>query len=801
MEPEERRQRLSRSPSNVSKVKPKKARLTVGSSSSTKSSSGLTLLEKDIPASQRTASLKDETRVSEDSGNATTTTGGSSSTTKVAGLSEAMATPQAYGQMTAVTCVLSDDEPMSSPSLPVANEFAVIEGTSPSAPSKEPRPKTKKRMPGRSKSGLKVPETPSTILEGSDLDRPGDEPAFVFPTPSTASSFVAVASVASVASKAAAKRKPSKKKVDSRSTSKRAEVPAASSERPAEAVLSDDGADVEEGYARPVGSCPRLSETAKPVMVGHSSNAAVEDASNSFANGVPKPEAKPVDEVIPRLYSDALQDDYTGVDSQTLNCDPTAKLLGNGHSKEVHWRQDPDSIHCISKAFDGVVDCEEVDEAPIIPRLCGEKRSVRFGDTDMAVNEWGGKIGDRLHRSARSVRTQLDFRHHMVAVKNELQLMRKDGVVRRHYAKKCGGGVVFLTAIAVLLTVVFLQVGSAIGKTLMTYHDHPLIGDPQFLPFFYYGACLHLQESFGSTLSELETFNALNGFQQVEFPAVGDGRTVSALWFPNVRSAPRIVLAHGIEGNNLANAVQTAAYFLRSVGFSVLVPNLRNHAGTGKLGYFQDKTKKWQHQSYDVRGALNAVLLDDLGILNVGPAAPGTVGVMGFDFGSLAAQIAFGQEPSVAALLSDGGVSSVKSLFEYWVQEASGHWPSGLFMAQAVGQCSEVSGTNCDIDTAENLDSLTARGSSGAVGIIHSADDTVVPREQGKRLAEAVAGQFPTTEWYPEFRTEDENCKGRREVWLDRPAEYKSFLCNFFATIFDRQGSTRCVGLDAPPGR
>merc|ERR1719272_558599 len=101
-------------------------------------------------------------------------------------------------------------------------------------------------------------------------------------------------------------------------------------------------------------------------------------------------------------------------------------------------------------------------------------------------------------------------------------------------------------------------------------------GNPGYLVDFLGGKCLYLKDAFGKRLAHMEALNKKRGWQQVVFPSRGDMRGTDALYFPSQRpgASPRVVLVHGIAANFLDGTVQTAAFYLRRLNISSLVPNL-----------------------------------------------------------------------------------------------------------------------------------------------------------------------------------------------------------------------------------
>eukprot|EP00747_Dinoflagellata_sp_TGD_P115045 gnl/TRDRNA2_/TRDRNA2_172057_c0_seq1.p1 gnl/TRDRNA2_/TRDRNA2_172057_c0~~gnl/TRDRNA2_/TRDRNA2_172057_c0_seq1.p1 ORF type:complete len:526 (+),score=61.58 gnl/TRDRNA2_/TRDRNA2_172057_c0_seq1:57-1580(+) len=353
--------------------------------------------------------------------------------------------------------------------------------------------------------------------------------------------------------------------------------------------------------------------------------------------------------------------------------------------------------------------------------------------------------------------------------------------------------------VTVLVIIVVVGVGNTVGDEFMLFDDLIQRGNPGYLVDFFGGHCRHHKDAFAALLFELESYNLRMRWLEVSFLSRLDSRRVDALYFPSaVLGAPRVVLAHGIRASNLDSTVQAAAYFLRHMNISVLVPNLRNHGGYGGF----NSVMIWKHQSRDLLGAWDYAVADPDGLLG-GPVERRSVGLYGFEFGGLAALTAFGAEPEVPALLLDGAVHDVqdmlRSRIETWVP-AFLEW---AFFGQAWSRCEALAEQELDEDT-RRLDGRGA-GVDGFVGIIHSLDDQFVPRRQRDLLLDSLrahGGRLDfSMQWYP-VSTETGSCVHKRAMHLDHPWEYWRFLCRFWATAFSSSvlSIDRCSDPGAPPG-
>lgn len=350
-------------------------------------------------------------------------------------------------------------------------------------------------------------------------------------------------------------------------------------------------------------------------------------------------------------------------------------------------------------------------------------------------------------------------------------------------------------AVIVLLTIAFITftivLGNSIGNEFMVIEDELLRGDPSYLPDFFAKKCLRLKKHFAPVLERLETYNKDKGWRRVVFPSRGDAREVEALYFPSTTGSARVVLGHSLGTNFLHHSVQTAAYFLRAMNISVLVPNLRNHGGNGT----GELKKEWRGQFKDILGAWDYAVADPKRELD-GQVNASRVGLMGFEFGGLAVQTAFGMEPRIPAMLLDGSVHDAQALVRQLVTKRLGEsmpdFVVDLLADQAWSRCEGLAGGDLMGESSASA-SLASRSAAGQVGIIHSQDDTVVIVDQKDMLIESLkAAGNPELdvplEWYPELRgAETATCEGRREVHLDQPKEYMASLCGFWSSVFHRR--------------
>ncbi|CAK0790640.1 unnamed protein product [Prorocentrum cordatum] len=154
-----------------------------------------------------------------------------------------------------------------------------------------------------------------------------------------------------------------------------------------------------------------------------------------------------------------------------------------------------------------------------------------------------------------------------------------------------------------------------------------------------------------SILERMDAFNKQYPGQLVTYQSRSgpmDAVELTGWWLPapNESAAPRIVLQHGFEQNSNAHSPQLAAYMLRSLGFSVFLPNLRDHCYSSNTS---EHVYQWSSAyPLDLLGAWDYVVADPNGLLG-GQREARHVGLQGFSQGAFVASAAFGLDRRRAA--------------------------------------------------------------------------------------------------------------------------------------------------------
>eukprot|EP00929_Paragymnodinium_shiwhaense_P043791 TRINITY_DN22499_c0_g1_i2.p1 TRINITY_DN22499_c0_g1~~TRINITY_DN22499_c0_g1_i2.p1 ORF type:complete len:380 (+),score=9.51 TRINITY_DN22499_c0_g1_i2:129-1268(+) len=186
----------------------------------------------------------------------------------------------------------------------------------------------------------------------------------------------------------------------------------------------------------------------------------------------------------------------------------------------------------------------------------------------------------------------------------------------------------------------------------------------------YLGSCVRQK-----LLDEFYNFSSSAPWKLVRLPSRpgSDGQDYVSLrgwWLPAVSSdtpfpddiiPPRIVLVHGYGMNFNDQTVQFAGYFLRSVGFSVLIINLRDH-GVSQNSSTHFSTWGWAYY-LDALGGWDYAVQDPDGLLG-GSLPPEQVGMMGFSMGGFATATALGEEPRIPAAWLDSPAFDVQEVLQ-----------------------------------------------------------------------------------------------------------------------------------------
>lgn len=236
--------------------------------------------------------------------------------------------------------------------------------------------------------------------------------------------------------------------------------------------------------------------------------------------------------------------------------------------------------------------------------------------------------------------------------------------------------------------------------------------------------------------------------------------------------SPAVVVQHGMTASFNSVRVLVPAAMLRAAGFSVLVPNLRDHGTSGRSSYGKFAWG-WDYP-YDVLGAWDFLVSDPQGVL--GGARPAeSVGLWGMSMGGFSTANAFGLEPRVAAAWLDGAVFDPRTVFGLNLPPVM----SELFTRAVWWSLERRTGIALRHHVPENE---LPRGphSKRPIFVAHSPGDKKVGVEESeryKRFILSMSEQYSLHVWF-----QDGTCNGESHsaMTLAHPTEYATELCEFF---------------------
>lgn len=314
---------------------------------------------------------------------------------------------------------------------------------------------------------------------------------------------------------------------------------------------------------------------------------------------------------------------------------------------------------------------------------------------------------------------------------------------------------------------------------------------PQNLSAHIYWPSCHRQD----LLPQLAAFNAQYEAHLIRFssrPAPNNQETLelSAWWLPPPGAstlvggvpAPRIIVTHGYGGNFNDWSVQLAAYFLRSLGYGVIAPNLRNHGFSAKT---RTRYCTWGWAlPYDVLGAWDYAVQDPSGKLG-GSLPPSKVGLLGFSMGGFLTSIAFGLEPDVPAAWIDSGPFDLRQVLLKQLQLYLG--PAGqLFISPSWWFASWLAGVS-DLQFNSPSKALpSGPASRRPVALVQNLWDRMVTKDQTQNTESLLRG-LPTKYTVAETFYRSTKCHGETHLLCELvfSAEYVIALSNFWSQAFN----------------
>lgn len=306
-----------------------------------------------------------------------------------------------------------------------------------------------------------------------------------------------------------------------------------------------------------------------------------------------------------------------------------------------------------------------------------------------------------------------------------------------------------------------------------------------------------LEPCFATEFQRMEDFNLNNPAELVSYSSRAHGgietKTLTGWLFKapaNASGVPasRVVVQHGFRSTSNKFRAQVMAYMLRSMGFTVLVNNLRDHC------YSENTTEQivgWGHAyPYDVLGAWDYLVNDPDGKLG-GNVSSSHVGLLGFSMGGFLSSIAFALEPGVPGVWIDGAPVRPEDSFFFNAEKRLQDMGLGAVSDQLLEAAwSDVVDTakESGIDLAGNLPAEVlprAPDTARAVMWWHNSDDGTVSIKDGREhlsIFKTYPAKFKVSEYETSGRCNGDNhCVDHLRLF----DQYSAMLCRFLVDALD----------------
>ncbi len=249
-------------------------------------------------------------------------------------------------------------------------------------------------------------------------------------------------------------------------------------------------------------------------------------------------------------------------------------------------------------------------------------------------------------------------------------------------------------------------------------------------------------------------------YEDVEFPSLHGGLTLSGWYLPADADAPHLIFVHGIGSVRSGdNAVELASR-LAEQGFNVLMFDLRGH------GFSEgDKVSGGYFERWDVLGAFDYLV--DRGV------DPSRTGLMGFSMGAATSILAAAEEPRITAVAADSPFANASDLI---AREAARKtpipgWMTPIFIPAAKMMAKGI----YRIDIGALVPERAVSGLDYPVLVIHGIADERISWQQGHRVA--ASAQEDSSIWLvPGVDHVD--------AFLTHPDEYVERVSGYFDSRF-----------------
>lgn len=299
----------------------------------------------------------------------------------------------------------------------------------------------------------------------------------------------------------------------------------------------------------------------------------------------------------------------------------------------------------------------------------------------------------------------------------------------------------------------------------------------------------------------MEKFNKENKYELIEeIPSRKEDGVADAIltawWLPSNakkhgKKTPVVILFHGMSSSFNAIKVQLPAYYLRKLGFSVLVPNLRTHGSSTNSSH--GKISWSLEYPFDVLGVWDYVVKDPHGKLG-GKRHPSEIGLAGCSMGGFAAASAMGIEEKIVGLWINGSPFDPRADVLGNVLKAVGP-VAPLIYNPAWSIIKTTSGLDLDKNLPGRM-MMQGPKSGRPIAIVQAPADSacgMAAPEGYKALIDGSDGRYKLKlDWHPEGTCT--TADGKSDIHgleaIKWPEEYQQKLCEFWSPILLKKPCT-----------
>lgn len=305
----------------------------------------------------------------------------------------------------------------------------------------------------------------------------------------------------------------------------------------------------------------------------------------------------------------------------------------------------------------------------------------------------------------------------------------------------------------------------------------------------------------------ISEFNKKHPFKKVSYPSRKDSEgkmyTLTGWLLPGDESnlpkgvkSPRVVINHGFTSNSNKWYPTLAAYYMRSMGFNVLLNNIRG------VGYSANTTADittWGNAyHFDLLGAWDYLKEDPDNIVG-GQLPASKVGIMGFSMGAFITLNAFTLDKNVPAAWADSPPARPSSVFFFGLEQN----PAAP-IAKIPGVSSLIwfwitHKAGVDIEARTPLKDIpTGPNGKRPVQLVSNLKDKTVPGSDVKNIAKLMK-EYPEKYDMADPIYTDAKCNNEQHItsMLLEPEMYRQRLCDFWTAALDAPKAI--CGLDKLP--